>query len=126
MKKISKIRELALIICVLVLMTGIVSYAESKTVALHANEKKASSDPISVSNYDISVWGNVSSVSEHPVDFIVPDGSSNAYRKIYDPGESFSPIVRGVYNVTSTNLILYGNSKDDQKKDCIASGGIAD
>lgn len=126
MSKISKIAELAVIICVLALMKGIASYAASATVALHADEKAVSSSTITVTNNDISVWGSVSSVSEHQVQFIVPDGPITAFNDTYDPGKSFSPIVRGVFYTSSTNLNLYGNSKDDQKKDCIASGGIAD
>ncbi len=125
MGKMSKIRELAVIICVMALMHGIVSYASS-TVALYADQKSASSAYVQVTNYDVTVWGNTSSASKYQVEFIVPDGSTSAFRKRYAPGESFSPIVRGVYYDQSTNLNLYGNTKEEQRKECIASGGIAD
>lgn len=127
MSKILKIAELAVIICVLALVKGIASYAASATVALHADEKAVSSSAITVTNDDITVWGSVSSASKYSVEFIVPSGPySTAYRAIYAPGKSFSPIVRQIFGISSTHLNLYGNSKDDQKKDCIASGGIMD
>ncbi len=127
MKKISKIRELALIICVLVLMKGIVSYAADASVLLYADQKSASSASITVTNYNVTIWGSVSSGSGYGVDFVVPDGPySYACVENCLIGKTLGPIVRGVYYTTSTNLILYGNSKDDPKKGCIASGGIAD
>lgn len=125
MKKISKIRELVMIICVLALMNGIVSYAADATVALYADQKSASSDSITVTDDNITVWGSVSSGSEYQVQFIVPDSiRRNAFNKTCAPGTSFSPQDWDMLYVTSTNLNLYGNSKDDQKKGCIASGGI--
>ena len=127
MSKISKIRELVVIFCVLILMRGIVSYAADATVLLYADQESASSSSIAVTNDNITVWGSVSSISEFQVHFIVPNGPYNtAFDKTYAPGESFPAIDRSVYYASSTNLNLYGNSKDDPKKGCIASGGIAD
>lgn len=127
MGRTSKVMELAVIICVLAAMKGIACYAASVTVALHADEKAASSSAITVTNDDITVWGSVSSASEYQVQFIVPSGPYNtAFKRSYAPGEAFSPIVRQIFGISSTQLNLYGNSKDDQKKDCIASGGITD
>ncbi|MDE7089550.1 MAG: hypothetical protein K2O54_05475, partial [Prevotella sp.] len=119
------IRELALIICVLVFIKGIVSYAADATVFLYADQKKASSASITVTNDNITVWGSVSSKSEYQVQFIVPDSIyRNAFDKTYAPGTSFSAQDWDMFYASSTNLNLYGNSKDDQKKGCIASGGI--
>lgn len=127
MGRISKVMELAVIICVLAAMKGIACYAASATVALHADEKAVSSSAITVTNDDITVWGSVSSASEYQVQFKVPDSfRRNAFNKSFAPGTSFSPEDWIVYYVSSTNLNLYGNSEDDQKKDCIASGGIAE
>lgn len=61
------------------LMNGIVSFAASATVSLHANESSASSDPITVTNNDITVWGSVSSGSKYSVRFSVPDGQIYAF-----------------------------------------------
>ncbi len=127
MKKISKIRELALIICVLVLMNGIVIYAAGASVSLTAGQKKAESDFITVTNYDVFVWGSVSSASAYGVDFVVTDSLGHSTRvKSCSIGDAFPSTVCGVYYTTSAKLVLYGNSKDDPKKGCIASGGIAD
>lgn len=125
MEKLTKIRELIVIFCVLVLMNGIVSYA-SASVALYADQKSASSSYVSVPDSDkLTVWGSVSSASQYRVQFMVPDSIQRiAYSEYCGIGGTISPTECYVINVSTTNLNLYGNSKDDQKKDCIASGGI--
>ncbi len=126
MGKMSKIRELAVIVCVMALMHGIVSYASS-TVALYADQKSASSASLPVTDGYFTVWGSVSSASKYQVEFVVPDGwSRDTFSKSCAPGASFPTTDCFVFRVTSTNLNLYGNSREDQKKECIASGGIAD
>lgn len=126
MEKLTKIRELIVIFCVLVLMNGIVSYA-SASVALYADQKSASSSYVSVPDSDkLTVWGSVSSASQYRVQFIVPDSIQRiAYSEYCGIGGTISPVECYVIYISTTNLNLYGNSRDDQKKDCIASGGIA-
>lgn len=127
MKKISKIRELALIISVLVLMNGIVSYAKSETVVLYADQASATSDSVEVTDGVCSAWGSVSSGSKHDVRFIVPDSiRRNAFDSTYAPGQSF-PATEGIlYYVSSTYITLKANPNGSPKKECIASAGIAD
>ncbi len=127
MKNISKIRELALIICVLVLMNGIVSYAADASVLLYADQKSASSASITVTNNNITVWGSVSSGSKYDVRFIVPDSIRRiAFDKTYAPGQSFPATDVVLYYVSSTNVTLEANPNGTPKKECIASAGIAD
>lgn len=127
MKKISKIRELALIICVLVLMKGIVSYAADASVLLYADQASASSASIIVTDGVCSVWGSVSSGSKHDVRFIVLDSIRRiAFDKTYAPGQSFPATDAVLYYVSSTNVTLEANPNGTPKKECIASAGIAD
>lgn len=127
MNTLSKIKELALILCVLLLMNGIASYAASATVALYADQKSASSASFPVPDDDkLTVWGSVSSASKYRVQFVVPDSIlRHAFDRYCGTGGTISPEECYAFNVSATNLYLYGNSKDDQKKDCIASGGVS-
>lgn len=127
MSKISKIRELVVIFCVLVLMKGIVSYAASERALLYSDQASVSTKNITVTNCDVSVWGSVSSGSKYEVGFYVPDGVlPPALDKTIAVGGALPSTVVGVYDVTSTGLTLEANPNGTPKKECIASGGIAD
>ncbi len=108
----------------IVMLTSLMSYA-SETVLLYSNQTNASTSALSITDYDVTVWGNVSPDSKHDVEFVVKDGNHTAFDDTIEKGDVLSPTDCLTIN-DSVVLTLYGNSQSSPKNKCIASGGICD
>lgn len=118
-------------LCIMLVGLSILVNARSATATLFSDEYSKSTAAVGNSSGGFYWWGSVGTTSMYNVTYAVYGGanSSNCTNKIGSwakaPGTSFIPSKAASSHGVGI-LTMYGNTENNQKRDCIASGGIND